>query len=92
MAAVMVGAKTARMSRDIYPMPEDIRTRLEADGLMAAYLERPMYQQNDYIGWIGRAKRPETREKRLRQMLSELGDGTIYMGMAWGRAGAGSAR
>jgi uncharacterized protein YdeI (YjbR/CyaY-like superfamily) len=92
MAAMTLGNKTARMSRDIYPMPDDIRMRLEGDGLMTAYRERPMYQQNDYIGWIGRAKRPETREKRLTQMLRELAGGTVYMGMAWGRATTGSGR
>jgi hypothetical protein len=32
---------------------------------MRAYQERPPYQQNDYIGWIIRARKPETRAKRL---------------------------
>ena len=41
------------------------------------------YQQNDYIGWITRAKRPETRQKRLDQMLAELQTGGVYMRMTW---------
>jgi len=48
-----------------------------------AYQSRPAYQQNDYIGWINRAKRQETKEKRLHQMLDELEQGDVYMRMAW---------
>jgi uncharacterized protein YdeI (YjbR/CyaY-like superfamily) len=51
--------------------------------LMDAYLKRPAYQQNDYIGWIMRAKRPETAQKRLQQMLDELERGDRYMGMLY---------
>jgi len=51
--------------------------------VMEAYRARPPYQQNDYIGWITRAKQPETREKRLKQMLDELARGDVYMNMAW---------
>ena len=47
-----------------------------------AYDERPDYQRNDYIGWIARAKRPETRRKRINQMLGELEKGGVYMNMA----------
>ncbi|WP_148229283.1 YdeI/OmpD-associated family protein [Oceanithermus profundus] len=49
---------------------------------MEAYRSRPPYQQNDYIGWITRAKRTETREKRFAQMLEELEQGDKYMKMA----------
>jgi uncharacterized protein YdeI (YjbR/CyaY-like superfamily) len=48
---------------------------------MDAYHSRPPYQQNDYIGWINRAKRPETKQKRLDQMLYELERGDLYMKM-----------
>jgi uncharacterized protein YdeI (YjbR/CyaY-like superfamily) len=64
-------------------MPEDVRAAIEVRGLMAAYRERPPYQQNDYVGWIERASRPETRQKRLGQMLDELTGGRLYMNMAW---------
>jgi uncharacterized protein YdeI (YjbR/CyaY-like superfamily) len=50
---------------------------------MPAYRERPEYQQNDYLGWIARAKREETKDKRLAQMLDELEKGGVYMGMKW---------
>jgi hypothetical protein len=49
---------------------------------------RPPYQQNDYIGWITRAKREETRQKRLTQMLEELQSGAAYMGMAYNAKGS----
>lgn len=71
------------LKRILNPMPEDIRAALEAVGLMAAYEARPAYQRNDYLGWIARAKRPETRRKRLDQMLDELRRGGVYMRMRW---------
>lgn len=49
---------------------------------MAAYQARPAYQQNDYLGWIARAMRPETQAQRLAQMLDELEQGRVYMPMA----------
>jgi uncharacterized protein YdeI (YjbR/CyaY-like superfamily) len=75
--------EAARLKRPVYPMPDDIRELLDRRGLMARYLARPAYQQNDYIGWITRAKRSETRDKRLNQMLDELEGGQKYMNMAY---------
>ena len=65
-------------------MPTFIKSALEADDLINAYKNRPPYQQNDYIGWITRAKREETQQKRLNQMLYELKKGNVYMKMRWG--------
>ena len=48
---------------------------------MDLYLERPFYQRNDYLAWIGRAARLETRRKRIEQMLDELERGGVYMKM-----------
>ena len=61
----------SRLTRPHYPMPPFVKEALNARGLMEAYRNRPAYQQNDYIGWITRAKQKETREKRLNQMLEE---------------------
>lgn len=74
---------TSRMKREIYPMPDDVAALLRERGLMEGYNARPAYQQNDYIGWIGRARRPETRQKRIDQMLDELATGGVYMRMKW---------
>lgn len=62
-------------------MPEDVREALVDRGVMDEYQARPFYQRNDYLGWIGRAKRVETREKRIAQMLDELKRGGVYMKM-----------
>ncbi len=62
-------------------MPDFIEEALSERGLMADYLERPAYQQNDYLSWITRAKRPATIEARLTQMLDELELGGVYMKM-----------
>ncbi len=65
------------------PMPDDIREALRERGLTGAYEARPPYQRNDYLGWIARARRQETRQKRIDQMLAELERGGVYMNMAW---------
>ena len=75
---------TSRMKR-IHEMPADVRDALTKAKAMEAYRSRPAYQQNDYVGWITRAKLPATREKRIRQMLDELDSGGVYMKMGWNR-------
>ena len=76
-----MGRDFSKLKRPRYPMPDFVRQALEERGLMAPYQKRPAYQQNDYVGWINRAKRQETQEKRLRQMLEELARGGVYMKM-----------
>jgi uncharacterized protein YdeI (YjbR/CyaY-like superfamily) len=71
----------SNLKRPRHPMPDFVKRALEDLGLMGAYKERPAYQQNDYIGWINQAKRQETKEKRLHQMLNELEMGGVYMNM-----------
>jgi uncharacterized protein YdeI (YjbR/CyaY-like superfamily) len=53
------------MKRARYAMPADVEQALERRTLIAAYRQRPSYQQNDYIGWITRARGENTRQKRL---------------------------
>lgn len=62
-------------------MPPDVRAALDGAGLAGLYEERPAYQRNDYLRWITTARRPETRQRRINQMLSELEQGGVYMGM-----------
>jgi len=73
--------KFTKLKRDKYPMPDYIKQVLDENDVVTDYESRPAYQQNDYIGWIERAKRPETKEKRLKQMVNELKAGGIYMKM-----------
>jgi uncharacterized protein YdeI (YjbR/CyaY-like superfamily) len=71
----------SNLKRSRHPMPDFVKRALEERGLIDDYKDRPAYQQNDYMGWINRAKRQETKEKRLRQMLEELEMGGVYMNM-----------
>lgn len=71
------------LKRPKQPMPAFVHRALEEEGLMPAYQQRPPYQQNDYLGWINRAKRDDTKHKRLNQMLKELRQGNKYMNMDW---------
>ena len=73
----------SNLSRPIQPMPDFVKTALLGRGLLEAYQRRPAYQQNDYLSWITRGKRPETKQKRLDQMLEELESGDRYMKMAY---------
>jgi hypothetical protein len=75
--------RNSNLTRPIHPMPDFVEEALRSDQLMDAYDARPDYQRNDYIGWITRAKRDETRRKRLNQMLDELRHGDVYMRMRW---------
>jgi len=83
--------KSPGLKRARHPMPAFVRRALLEAGLMQAYRDRPPYQQNDYIGWITRAKREETRCRRLEQMLDELEAGDRYMKMRYRPAGSAEA-
>lgn len=73
----------SNLKRPIHPMPVFVEEALKERGLMEEYEARPAYQRNDYIGWINRAKREETKKKRLNRMLDELEKGNVYMKMKW---------
>lgn len=79
----MTAAPPTRLKRARHPMPDFVEHALRERGLMDAYSNRPAYQQNDYVGWIARAKLEATRQKRLEQMLAELEHGGKYMNMIW---------
>lgn len=64
-------------------MPDFVREALEERGLREQYEARPPYQRNDYLLWINKVKREDTKQKHLAQMLDELEAGGLYMGMAW---------
>jgi uncharacterized protein YdeI (YjbR/CyaY-like superfamily) len=71
------------LSRPIEEMPPFVEHALTERDLLAAYRRRPAYQQNDYLAWIRRAVKPETKQRRLEQMLAELASGDRYMNMPW---------
>jgi uncharacterized protein YdeI (YjbR/CyaY-like superfamily) len=57
-------------------LPADVEDALRAQPGARAFFERlaPSYRRM-YIGWIEAAKRPETREKRLREAVARLAAG-----------------
>jgi uncharacterized protein YdeI (YjbR/CyaY-like superfamily) len=81
----MTSTDTSRLKRALQPMPDFIKSALEDQGLMEMYGSRPAYQRNDYLSWVSRAKLEDTRRKRLAQMLGELKQGDVYMGMNWSK-------
>ncbi len=73
--------KNSSLKRPIQSIPEFVLAALEEEHLLDDYDSRPAYQRNDYLLWINSAKRQETKDKRLRQMLDELRVGGVYMNM-----------
>ena len=71
------------LKRPIHPIPDSVLKALKENKLFDEYEARPPYQRNDYIGWITRAKREETKQKRLNQMIDELMRGDSYMKMSY---------
>jgi uncharacterized protein YdeI (YjbR/CyaY-like superfamily) len=78
-----ISQRKATLKRAHNPMPRNIKSALKTHGLLASYGARPPYQQNDYLGWISRAKLDATKRKRIQQMLEELKQGNVYMKMRW---------
>jgi hypothetical protein len=63
-------------------IPNFIRSALDERGLLDAYNERPVAQQDHYVRRILRAVRGATVQTRLDQMLDEL-EGGFYMKKPW---------
>ena len=57
----------SHLKRPRYPRPDFVKRALLENKVMDAYHSRPPYQQNDYVGWINRAVREDTKQKRLKQ-------------------------
>lgn len=55
-----------------YETPTEFVKILEDSGLYDEYESRPYYQQKGWIEWADSAKQPETRQKRIDRMISEL--------------------
>ena len=60
------------------PLPAYIERALQADSRASgAFARLPPSQRRLYVGWIDSAKRPETREKRLREAVARLRRGLV---------------
>lgn len=62
-------------------MPDDVLDTLRLSNAHELCLERPSYQQNDYLMWIANAKTAPTRQKRIDQTVAELLQSGAYMKM-----------
>jgi uncharacterized protein YdeI (YjbR/CyaY-like superfamily) len=78
-----MAAVATTLTRKIYRLPVALKRRMEAEGVLELYQQRPPYQRNDYLGWIARAKQEATQQKRTEQMIAELKKGNVYMKMKW---------
>ena len=77
--------KNVIKKKEILELPTKIKNILVKENLFEAYEKRPFYQRNDYLHWITSAKRKDTTNKRIVQMIEELRDGNTYMKMEYKR-------
>lgn len=77
------GESVVRLVRPREEMPPEIAAALAQEALTELYDRRPAYQRNDYLRWIRQAKRKDTKERRLAQMIDELRRGNVFMRMPW---------
>ncbi|MDB5181411.1 MAG: hypothetical protein JWP13_174 [Candidatus Saccharibacteria bacterium] len=61
-----------------FDVPAEYAAILRDHNAYELYENRPYYQQKGWIQWIEGAKRDETKQKRIEEMLLELEEGT-YM-------------
>jgi hypothetical protein len=70
------GAKKPRRAAAEVTVPEDVRAALAgAPAARAAFEKLPPSHRREHIEAIDEAKKPETRQRRIRRMLERLGQG-----------------
>ncbi len=52
--------------------PNDLKSMLKKEGLMAAFEELSYTHQKEYVRWIEEAKKEETRQRRLAKCVEML--------------------
>jgi len=62
-------------------IPPYIKKVLQREGLLEKYNQQIYTYRKGYAQWIEGAKRQETKDKRMRQMIRELKERKVYMGM-----------
>jgi uncharacterized protein YdeI (YjbR/CyaY-like superfamily) len=53
-------------------LPKDIAVALKESGLLEFFADCTPSHQQEYLKWIGEAKRPETRERRIGQAMKRI--------------------
>jgi uncharacterized protein YdeI (YjbR/CyaY-like superfamily) len=56
------------------PVPQDFANALKAAGLADFFADCTAAHQNEYLKWIGEAKRPETRTARITKAVQMISD------------------
>jgi hypothetical protein len=60
----------------VHPLPRDLRQELIANSVaLAAWKDITPLARNEFICWVEDAKRPATRERRIRRTQEELLEG-----------------
>jgi uncharacterized protein YdeI (YjbR/CyaY-like superfamily) len=54
-------------------LPQDFTSALKATGLANFFADCTGPHQNEYLKWIGEAKKPETRQKRIAKAIEMIG-------------------
>ncbi len=62
----------AVLREDVSSVPDDLVQELEENDAWMAFEDWPASQKKQYIYWLECAKRPETREKRLRAIVEKV--------------------
>ncbi len=55
-------------------IPQDLSSALKKAGLAAFFADCTKAHQNEYLKWIGEAKRPETRHARIVKSVQMISD------------------
>ena len=53
-------------------VPKDFSDALKDAGLAVFFSECTASHRREYLKWIGEAKKPETREKRIKQAIQTI--------------------
>ena len=67
--AVTLEADTAERT---VPVPDDLRTALDAAGVTAAFDALSFTHRREYVTWIDEARKAETRARRIDQTIDRL--------------------
>ena len=60
----------------VHELPDDLAEALTGtDGVLALWEDITPLARNEFICWVEDAKKPETRERRIRRTCEELLDG-----------------
>jgi uncharacterized protein YdeI (YjbR/CyaY-like superfamily) len=53
-------------------IPQDVADELKSAGLAGFFADCTPAHRNEYLKWIGKAKRPETRKVRVGKMMQMI--------------------